>query len=78
MGAEHGEEFGRRNAVEGVLLVRVRMTKVVAFDDVTSMNQDLATRRISAGHALSRRVARPTSALLDDPEQDRQALAKIA
>ncbi len=30
MGADKGEEFGRRNAVEGELLVRVRITKVIA------------------------------------------------
>jgi len=35
MGAERGADFGRRNAVPGELLVRVRMTKVVAFDDIT-------------------------------------------
>lgn len=35
MGAEKGAEFGRRNAVPGELLVRVRMTKVVAFDDIS-------------------------------------------
>jgi len=36
MGPERGDEYGRRNAVEGVLLVRVRMNKVVAFDDITA------------------------------------------
>lgn len=35
MGAERGAEFGRRNAVPGELLVRVRMTKVVAFDNIS-------------------------------------------
>jgi hypothetical protein len=30
MGAERAEEFGRRNAVEGELLVRLRPDKVVA------------------------------------------------
>lgn len=35
MGAERGEEFGRRNAVPGELLVRLRPAKVVADFDVT-------------------------------------------
>ncbi|NUP51900.1 MAG: PPOX class F420-dependent oxidoreductase [Catenulispora sp.] len=35
MGPERGAEFGRRNAEAGELLVRVRMTKVVAFDDIS-------------------------------------------
>jgi PPOX class probable F420-dependent enzyme len=30
MGADNAEEVGRRNAVEGEVLVRVRVTKVVA------------------------------------------------
>ncbi|MCX4776566.1 MULTISPECIES: PPOX class F420-dependent oxidoreductase [unclassified Streptomyces] len=30
MGAEHGEAFGRRNAVPGELLVRVRIDKVIS------------------------------------------------
>lgn len=34
MGAERAEEFGRRNAVEGELLVRIRIDKVNAYDDV--------------------------------------------
>jgi PPOX class probable F420-dependent enzyme len=34
MGEERGEEFGRRNAVPGELLVRVRVEKVVAMGDV--------------------------------------------
>lgn len=35
MGAELGEEYGRRNAVEGELLVRVRPDKVIARKNVT-------------------------------------------
>ncbi len=34
MGEERGEEFGRRNAVPGELLVRVTPTSVVAEDNV--------------------------------------------
>lgn len=34
MGAERAEEFGRRNAVPGELLVRVRITNVVAHADI--------------------------------------------
>ena len=30
MGADRAEEFGRRNAVEGELLVRIRPTKILA------------------------------------------------
>jgi len=30
MGADRGDEFGRRNAVEGELLVRLRIEHVVA------------------------------------------------
>lgn len=30
MGADRAEEFGRRNAVEGELLVRIRPSKIVA------------------------------------------------
>jgi PPOX class probable F420-dependent enzyme len=33
--AEEAEEFGRRNAVEGELLVRLHPDKVVAIDDMT-------------------------------------------
>ncbi|MDN5917220.1 MAG: PPOX class F420-dependent oxidoreductase [Pseudonocardia sp.] len=36
MGAGRAEEFGRRNAVPGELLVRVRPTKVVAQLDMTA------------------------------------------
>jgi PPOX class probable F420-dependent enzyme len=36
MGAEAGEEFGKRNAVAGELLVRGRITKVVAHADMTA------------------------------------------
>jgi PPOX class probable F420-dependent enzyme len=36
MGADRAEEFGRRNAVPGELLVRLRPTKVVASLDMTS------------------------------------------
>jgi PPOX class probable F420-dependent enzyme len=32
--AEQAEEFGRRNAVEGELLIRLRPEKVVAIDDL--------------------------------------------
>jgi PPOX class probable F420-dependent enzyme len=34
MGADQGERFGRRNAVPGELLVRGRITKVVARADI--------------------------------------------
>ncbi|MDN3359472.1 PPOX class F420-dependent oxidoreductase [Actinomadura sp. DC4] len=34
MGAERAEEFGTRNGVAGELLVRVRITKVVALRDI--------------------------------------------
>jgi PPOX class probable F420-dependent enzyme len=34
MGADKAEEFGRRNAVESELLVRVRPTKVVALRNI--------------------------------------------
>ena len=36
MGPEHAQEFGRRNAVEGELLVRVRPTKVIAKRDLAA------------------------------------------
>jgi PPOX class probable F420-dependent enzyme len=35
MGAERAEEFGRRNAVAGELVVRLSMDKVVARDDIS-------------------------------------------
>jgi PPOX class probable F420-dependent enzyme len=35
MGAENAEAFGRRNAVPGELLVRLRPTKIVATADVS-------------------------------------------
>lgn len=35
MGAERGEEFGRRNAVLGKRLVRLTPTKVIGIDDPT-------------------------------------------
>jgi PPOX class probable F420-dependent enzyme len=34
MGDERGEEFGRRNAVDGELLVRLHPTHFVGFDDM--------------------------------------------
>ena len=34
MGADRGEEFGRRNAVAGALLVRVAVTRIVSTADV--------------------------------------------
>ncbi len=34
MGAERAEEYGRRNAVEGELLVRVAPKKVLAYRDI--------------------------------------------
>jgi PPOX class probable F420-dependent enzyme len=34
MGADHAEEYGARNGVPGELLVRVRITKVVAVRDI--------------------------------------------
>jgi PPOX class probable F420-dependent enzyme len=34
VGPERAEEFGRRNGVPGVLLVRVAMDKVIAFDQM--------------------------------------------
>jgi PPOX class probable F420-dependent enzyme len=36
MGAEAGEEFGKRNAVAGELLVRGRITKVIAQADLAA------------------------------------------
>lgn len=36
MGGDRAEEFGRRNAVPGELLVRLRPTKVIADFDVTA------------------------------------------
>lgn len=35
MGADQAEEFGRRNAIEGEWVVKVRMENVVAKDDMT-------------------------------------------
>ena len=35
MGADRAEEFGRRNAVAGELLVRLRPTKVIALADMS-------------------------------------------
>jgi hypothetical protein len=35
MGDEAGEEFGRRNAVEGELLIRLHPTHIVAMDDIS-------------------------------------------
>ncbi len=35
MGADHAEEFGKRNAVPGELVVRVRPVKVLANFDIT-------------------------------------------
>jgi PPOX class probable F420-dependent enzyme len=35
MGADRAEEFGRRNAVPGEMLVRIRPERVVAIDDMT-------------------------------------------
>ena len=34
MGEELGEQYGRRNAVEGELLVRLRPDKIVAIDNL--------------------------------------------
>jgi PPOX class probable F420-dependent enzyme len=34
MGAERGEEFGRRNAVPGELLIRLTPSKIIAVDDM--------------------------------------------
>jgi len=34
MGADRAEEFGRRNAVPGELVVRMRVTKVLAYTDI--------------------------------------------
>ncbi len=34
MGADRAEEFGRRNAVDGEVVVELRPSKVVALDDV--------------------------------------------
>jgi PPOX class probable F420-dependent enzyme len=36
MGADRAEEFGRRNAVPGELLVRLTPTKIVAYTDVSA------------------------------------------
>jgi PPOX class probable F420-dependent enzyme len=35
VGADQAEDFGRRNAVEGELLVRLHPDKIVAVDDLT-------------------------------------------
>lgn len=35
MGEEQAEAFGKRNSVEGELLVRLRPTKIIAKDDVS-------------------------------------------
>jgi hypothetical protein len=35
MGADRAEEFGRRNAVPGELLVRLRPDKIIAIADMT-------------------------------------------
>lgn len=35
VGQEQGEEFGRRNAVDGELLLRLRPSRIVARDDMT-------------------------------------------
>jgi PPOX class probable F420-dependent enzyme len=35
MGADKAEEFGKRNAVPGELVVRLHPTKVIAYSDVT-------------------------------------------
>jgi PPOX class probable F420-dependent enzyme len=35
VGADRAEEFGRRNAVDGELLVRLRPDRIVAVDDLT-------------------------------------------
>ncbi|MGV7875642.1 PPOX class F420-dependent oxidoreductase, partial [Mycobacterium kansasii] len=35
MGADRAEEFGRRNAVPGELVVRLRPTKVIAGFDIS-------------------------------------------
>lgn len=34
MGAQRADEFGRRNAVEGELLIRLHPTHIVGFDDM--------------------------------------------
>jgi hypothetical protein len=36
MGPDRAEEFGRRNAVPGELLVRIRPVKVLAYADVSA------------------------------------------
>jgi PPOX class probable F420-dependent enzyme len=36
MGADHAEEFGKRNGVPGALVVRVRPTRVIAHFDATA------------------------------------------
>ena len=35
MGADRGDEFGRRNAVPGEMVVRVQPTKVIAGFDIS-------------------------------------------
>lgn len=35
MGADRAEEYGRRNAADGEVVVELRPSKVVAFDDVS-------------------------------------------
>jgi hypothetical protein len=36
MGEDRAEEFGARNGVEGELLVRLRMDRVIALDDIST------------------------------------------
>jgi hypothetical protein len=36
MGAEKAEEFGRRNGVEGELVVRVTIDRIIAKDEIAS------------------------------------------
>jgi hypothetical protein len=36
MGTDRAEEFGARNGVEGELLVRLHMDRLIAFDDVSN------------------------------------------
>ena len=35
MGEDRAEEFGRRNGVEGELVVRVKPERILAYDDIS-------------------------------------------
>ena len=52
MGADRAEEFGARNAVPGELLVRVRITRVIAHSEMASL-PDSAYRNGPTGTGLA-------------------------